>query len=340
MKSSKAALLALPALFIFLFMPVIAGAATFGSGNGFKYAIEDGSATITQYYRSSGPEIEVPGIILTENETIPVNTIASGAFSKERTPDLVTVMVPSSVVTIEDGAIPDGITVIRNYKTDEPYSYVQGRVTEGKSDDGFTYRNEQGSLTITGYEGAEKEIVIPKKIANCRVVNIASDAFRDKPFNKISVPKGVAFEENALLGNYQIILDYDSENPIVIGTEPAETVSPTVPAGTGKAEPSGSEEPSGEEMDVSFPPVEDSTEEPLNDVQPSYETEPTQTEPVQGPSYETDPGPKEPADTPVDPGENGGLRPLDWVLIALAGAVFLTAVSVAAVIILRRKKNR
>lgn len=337
MKSSKPALAALAVLFLAFLMPLYAEASTFGSGNGFRYVIEDGSATIREYYRPTGTEIEVPSMILTETDSVPVNTIASGAFSLTKTPELTKVLVPSSVVKIEDNAIPEGITVVRNYKTDEAYSYVQGRTTVGKSADGFLYKNDAGQLTITGYEGSEKEITIPKTIANCRVTHIEAGAFQEKPLRRISVPKGITFGENALLGQYQVILDCDTENPVIVGSVPSETEAPTRPGGNEvqPTKPDESYPPTGEEVDFTFPEEESSTEEPMSDEQPSIdpETEESSSEAV----------PSEPAGpTPGAPGNNSdkGLRPIDWILIALAGAVFIGAVISAVLILKKRNRTR
>lgn len=52
----------------------------------------------------------------------------------------------------------------------------------------FTYRENNGLLTITGYKGAETDVVIPESIMDMPVVGIASNAFSAAKYTSVTVP--------------------------------------------------------------------------------------------------------------------------------------------------------
>ena len=47
------------------------------------------------------------------------------------------------------------------------------------TDDGFVYSNYGSYVAITGYTGAERNVVIPETIEGCVVTNIATSAFEN-----------------------------------------------------------------------------------------------------------------------------------------------------------------
>ena len=56
----------------------------------------------------------------------------------------------------------------------------------------FEYRTDNGSITVTGYNGSEKEINIPEKINGLPVTAIGDEAFFRKKLTSITFPNTVA----------------------------------------------------------------------------------------------------------------------------------------------------
>ena len=70
------------------------------------------------------------------------------------------------------------------------------------SENGFAGKIENGVITIIGYSGASKDLVIPEKINNLPVVSIGQNAFASKQLNSVVIPNSVkTIDENAFLGN-------------------------------------------------------------------------------------------------------------------------------------------
>lgn len=81
----------------------------------FNYIIEEESITIT-YYKGSASEVTVPNSLV----GYPVSKLAAGSFSKCTT--LRKLNLPDTIVEIEEGALPQGITVVYDSNTDTPQS--------------------------------------------------------------------------------------------------------------------------------------------------------------------------------------------------------------------------
>lgn len=79
----------------------------------FEYQQQDDSIVIC-YYFGKETEVTVPAMIAGN----PVSTIASGAFTD--CPEVTTIYLPDTVMTIESGAIGDGIRVVYNGNTYTP----------------------------------------------------------------------------------------------------------------------------------------------------------------------------------------------------------------------------
>lgn len=59
--------------------------------------------------------------------------------------------------------------------------------------DGFAYTVSGSSVTITGYEGTKKALVIPAKIENRNVTAIGDRAFIEKNYTSVKLPNTVKF---------------------------------------------------------------------------------------------------------------------------------------------------
>ena len=75
----------------------------------------------------------------------------------------------------------------------------------GQSGDDFDIRqNAQGGITITGYRGTIRQVIIPETIEGIRVTEIGAQAFYDKQLTNVTIPSSVtiigrqAFAENQL----------------------------------------------------------------------------------------------------------------------------------------------
>lgn len=99
----------LSALVLILSVTPAAFATVYSEGY-FKYTIADESITITDYFGSE-ETVTVPAMIA----GIPVNTIASGAFSGSGIKEL---NLPDTITSIENGAIDAGVVI--NYNSNLP----------------------------------------------------------------------------------------------------------------------------------------------------------------------------------------------------------------------------
>lgn len=63
--------------------------------------------------------------------------------------------------------------------------------TEQTKNNDFTYKKENGGITITKYNGSASEVIIPDKIDGERVLCIGEGAFEASTAGKIVIPEGV-----------------------------------------------------------------------------------------------------------------------------------------------------
>ena len=60
-------------------------------------------------------------------------------------------------------------------------------ITSGTTCDGITYECVNGILSVTGYSGSEKDIVIPQKIEDIKVSGIATEAFKGSKLDSVNI---------------------------------------------------------------------------------------------------------------------------------------------------------
>jgi|GEM_PF-1811521 len=85
----------------------------------------------------------------------------------------------------------------------------KSKVWEIDSENNFAYKVEKKTITITGYKGETKDVVIPRAIDALPVVAIGVKAFEDKKLTNVVIPDsvktiGVAAFKNNLLTNIVI----------------------------------------------------------------------------------------------------------------------------------------
>jgi len=74
----------------------------------------------------------------------------------------------------------------------------------GQSTSDFEYEVKNNTVTITGYKGSSKNVVIPEKVGGLPVGAIGERAFRDKQLISVVIPNSVthigdrAFSTNQL----------------------------------------------------------------------------------------------------------------------------------------------
>ncbi|PWJ12844.1 leucine-rich repeat domain-containing protein [[Clostridium] innocuum] len=69
-----------------------------------------------------------------------------------------------------------------------------------KSD--FTYTSTASSVTITGYLGSKKDIIIPEKIDDIPVTELSANAFASKAIKSVRIPKSImVIGENCFANN-------------------------------------------------------------------------------------------------------------------------------------------
>lgn len=133
----------------FLFNMVSVGAATTYTEGDYNYIIEDQSITIT-YYKGNVSEVTVPNSLV----GYPVSKLAKGAFMNSSS--LQKLNLPDTIVEIEEGALPEGITVIYDSNTESSQS---SGITETDMD---VFEG-----TTDGKSGEEKkeDIIVPSDMA-------------------------------------------------------------------------------------------------------------------------------------------------------------------------------
>jgi len=76
----------------------------------------------------------------------------------------------------------------------------------GQSEDSFDIlQNKEGGITITGYTGVQKEVVIPERISNLPVTTIGKNAFARKGLIKVTIPKSVTFIDERAFANNKLV---------------------------------------------------------------------------------------------------------------------------------------
>ncbi len=128
-----------------------------------------------------------------------VTRIGKGAFYK--CPNLKSLTVPDSVTDIGERAIGyvegvpdwtyakvDGFTIYGSYgSAAEKYAAENEIAFIGSSP--YDYKtNDEGTLTITGYHGNSKNLVIPSEINNVAVTQIADFAFSETDIESVVIP--------------------------------------------------------------------------------------------------------------------------------------------------------
>ena len=122
-----------------------------------------------------------------------IESIGSGAFTYC---DLTTINLPASLISIADDAF-DGCPLINVAVEDGTYAYDwaarMGFVgNEAASVSDFAYKlNANGTVTITGYLGNAKAVVLPSEFEGHALAIIGEDAFEDSDITMLTIPKGV-----------------------------------------------------------------------------------------------------------------------------------------------------
>lgn len=132
-------------MFVFLFNIVSVGAATTYTEGDYNYLIEDQSITIT-YYKGNASEVTVPNSLV----GYPVSKLAKGAFMNASS--LRKLNLPDTIVEIEEGALPEGITVIYDSNTERPQS---SGITETDMD------VFEGTTDVGSEEEKKEDIIVP-----------------------------------------------------------------------------------------------------------------------------------------------------------------------------------
>lgn len=136
-------------MFAFLFNIVSVSAATTYTEGDYNYIIEDQSITIT-YYKGNAREVTVPNSLV----GYPVSKLAKGAFMNSSS--LRKLNLPDTIVEIEEGALPEGITVIYDSNTE---SLQSSGITETDMD------VFEGTTDVGSEEEKKEDIIVPSDMA-------------------------------------------------------------------------------------------------------------------------------------------------------------------------------
>ena len=74
----------------------------------------------------------------------------------------------------------------------------------GQNTDDFEFKNEHRTLTITGYKGSVKSVIIPEKINGLPVTKIGYQAFAFKQLTSVSIPDSVTYIDTAAFYNNRL----------------------------------------------------------------------------------------------------------------------------------------
>ena len=99
--------------------------------------------------------------------------------------------------------------------------------------DGYLrYTVEDGSVTITGYNGRESEVTVPSKIAGVPVNSIAEGAFSNATgVTKVNLPDTImTIEEGAFTVGQTVVYNSNTDDTLVTEPESGETPSTEQPA--------------------------------------------------------------------------------------------------------------
>ncbi|WP_245719373.1 leucine-rich repeat protein [Pelagirhabdus alkalitolerans] len=179
-------------------------------------------------YSGSDTAIEIPSQIEGKN----VETILMNAFDDE---NLTSVVIPESVeqignsafannqlstVTIHNDEVdlgsntfegnPDDL-VIKGHSgsTAEAYADANGHTFSAFSDsdddtaEDFDWEESDGTVTITGYTGADTDLIIPEEIDGMTVTNINNGAFREQGLTSVDLPDSLKeIQRNSFRDNH------------------------------------------------------------------------------------------------------------------------------------------
>uniref|UniRef100_UPI004056DEEA hypothetical protein n=1 Tax=Agathobacter sp. TaxID=2021311 RepID=UPI004056DEEA len=172
--------------------------------------------------------------------------------------------------------------------------------------DGYLrYTVEDGSVTITGYNGKESEVTIPSKIAGVPVNTIASGAFSNSTrVTKVNLPDTImTIEEGAFRVGQTVVYNSNTNDTTITEPEDTQTKPSEKPGEDTQIKPS---EKPGEDTQTrpSEKPGEDTSKEPSEKPGEDTEKEPsekpgedTQTKPVEKPGEDIQ---KEPTENPSE----------------------------------------
>jgi hypothetical protein len=87
----------------------------------------------------------------------------------------------------------------------------------GQNAGDFEYKTENGGITITGYNGGVKTVVIPPRIDNLPVTTIGAYAFADNQLTGVTIPDSVtSIGDYAFYGNQ--LTDVTIGTNVTLGT--------------------------------------------------------------------------------------------------------------------------
>ena len=177
--------------------------------------ISDSIITIeeNEYTRKQIVNVDIPNSVITignnafrknklTNVTIPesVSSIGENAFADNR----LTVIIIGANVTLENQSFGNGFE--EAYKNNEQGAGTYIRSNTRKMDwvvwyENFRYLNNNGNITITDYNGAGGDIIIPSEINGNIVIDIGI-VFRDRNLTSVTIPGNIKnIAENAFRNN-------------------------------------------------------------------------------------------------------------------------------------------
>jgi hypothetical protein len=148
------------------------------------------------------------GITLPNN----MNSIGDEAFAN--CSSLTSITIPSSVTSIGTGAFLSTSVIIHCSVGSKAHTYAKKNnisyVAQGKTPEGLEYKTDGKKVTVTGYKGTSKAVIIPESIDGVAVTDIAERAF-ESDFDQIiiTIPDSVInIANNAITGPFIKIHGY------------------------------------------------------------------------------------------------------------------------------------